>query len=87
MVDGLHVLVQRRPAVERRRADRAAENHLPDLHDVGRRGPVLLGMSVRHVLEEGVGVVEVDVAVVAVVVRSAAACDDRLAVLLLQLQM
>ena len=87
MVDGLHVLVQRRPSVERGRADRAPEDHLADLHDVGRGGAVLFRVSVRDVLEEGVGVVEVDVAVVAVVVGPAAATShDGLPVLLLQLK-
>ena len=72
MVNGLHVFVQRRTSVKGCRTDRASKNHLPDLHDVG--GPaVLFWMAVRDVLEEGVGVVEVDVAVVAVVVRSGAA--------------
>ena len=76
MVDGLHVLVQRRPAVERGRADRAPEDHLADLHDVGRGGAVLFRVSVRDVLEEGVGVVEVDVAVVTVVVGSGSTSVD-----------
>ena len=87
VVDGLHVLVQGRPAVERGRADRATKDHLANLHDVGRRGaPVLLGVTVRHVFEEGVGVVEVDVAVVAIVVGPASSGHDSLSVLLLQLE-
>ena len=66
MVNRLHVLVERRPSVEGCRTNGAPEDHLSDLHDVGR--PVLLRVALRHVLQEGIGVVEVDVAVVTVVV-------------------
>ena len=48
VVNGLHVFRQRRPAVKCRRADRAAKDHLPDLHDVARA--VLFRVPVRDVL-------------------------------------
>lgn len=83
-MNGLHVLVQSRPSVKGRRTYGASEYHLSDLHDVGR--PVLLGVTLRHVLQEGIGVVEVDVAVVTVIVRSGSAgVDDGVSVFLLKL--
>ena len=83
-MDRLHVLVQRRPSVKGSRTNGASEYHLPDFHDVGR--PVLLRVALRHVLQEGVGVVEVDVAVVTVVVGSGStSVDNGVSIFLLKL--
>ena len=68
MMNGLHVFIQSRSSVKCCRTNWASENHFSNLHDVGCT--ILLRMSMRDMLKEGISMVKVDVAIMAVVVRA-----------------